>query len=423
MKKWLVTLGGLTAALATVGAVSVFALTGAGTSAPEREALGPSGEPNTGSQAPVNIIDIADSERCNFVHNINACFAEGEPPSNIPVEEYTGVLSLAAFDLAKRLGFDDSGSIALSEIERVAWENTALGNPQAGVAYAEVIVPGFRMLLEADGGPYVYHTSTDRVVFVGQAPGEGPTPNSEPVAPVQGIHTSNDIESQLQERPKQHKLEESPPTGLDGVLVPYPIRAHSCNGPGGTAPVLGEGNAKSAAISCSYRIGDGIGDLDQGPGGQVVQDHSIDEGVVPDDVVEVGEPTTVVLDLGPIDPNGPQLSPDTKVTGSPIPTLKFEGVPYAYAEYSPVAPNAEHSDLSWPRAQINAEDMEFVGTTINANTHWTHAQRLQGFLRVYRLKGDETGDIYTFTPAESWTNPEDGETYSSSAAWTRWTPE
>ena len=112
-----------------------------------------------------------------MVHNINACFKQYPPPwaSDIPVEEYLGVFTLAAFDLKERLGLDHIGPIKLAELERVTWANSCLGYNQPDVACAEVIVPGFRMVLEAKGEQYTYHTSSarsevfsDRVVFVGQ---------------------------------------------------------------------------------------------------------------------------------------------------------------------------------------------------------------------------------------------------------------
>ena len=52
-------------------------------------------------------------------------------------------------------------------IAKVEWGNTSLGNPEPGMMYAEVIVPGFKIVLEADGVFYMYHTSHDEAVFVG----------------------------------------------------------------------------------------------------------------------------------------------------------------------------------------------------------------------------------------------------------------
>ena len=83
-----------------------------------------------------------------------------------PSHEYAQVLELAKLDLAERLGLADTDPIRLVTIGKVDWGNTSLGNPKPGMMYAEVIVPGFKMLLEADGAFYMYHTSHEEEVFV-----------------------------------------------------------------------------------------------------------------------------------------------------------------------------------------------------------------------------------------------------------------
>ncbi len=77
------------------------------------------------------------------------------------------VLWLAREDLSQRLGVNVN-DIKLAEIARVEWGDTSLGNPQPGMFYAQVIVPGFKMLLEADGLTSEYHTDLgERVEYVG----------------------------------------------------------------------------------------------------------------------------------------------------------------------------------------------------------------------------------------------------------------
>ena len=84
-----------------------------------------------------------------------------------PSPEYAHVLELAKLDLAERLRLEDIDPIRLATIAKVDWGNTSLGNPKPGMMYADVIVPGFKMLLEADGTYYLYHTSHEEEVFVG----------------------------------------------------------------------------------------------------------------------------------------------------------------------------------------------------------------------------------------------------------------
>ena len=131
--------------------------------------------PIPNAEPPISIIDDMDPNECNLVHNINACFKDYPPTwtDEIPMDEdeydeYMGVLTLALFDLKERLGLEHIGSLKLAELERMTWSNGSLGNPQPGMAYTQAEVPGFRMVLESDKESYTYHTSMDRVVFVGQ---------------------------------------------------------------------------------------------------------------------------------------------------------------------------------------------------------------------------------------------------------------
>ena len=57
-------------------------------------------------------------------------------------------------------------------VEPVTWPNGGLGCPQEGMAYAEVLVGGSRVTLEADGQSYTYHTAgtTEYVLCVDGVP-------------------------------------------------------------------------------------------------------------------------------------------------------------------------------------------------------------------------------------------------------------
>lgn len=69
----------------------------------------------------------------------------------------TAVTQLASEDLAKRLQID-VGSILLRSSESVDWPDSSLGCPAPGYAYMQVITPGYKMTLEADGQLFDYHT-------------------------------------------------------------------------------------------------------------------------------------------------------------------------------------------------------------------------------------------------------------------------
>jgi hypothetical protein len=73
-------------------------------------------------------------------------------------------------DLARRHAADllgvDASAVALISVNGHDWPDAALGCPQPGLAYAQVITPGFQIQLEADEHRLVYHTDTkDRVVL------------------------------------------------------------------------------------------------------------------------------------------------------------------------------------------------------------------------------------------------------------------
>ena len=162
-KKWLVTAVSVLAVIAVIAAACGQALDSSTTS-PENTEGGEGNifvPPNPTTQDDTSI----------SVDNPGSGIAVGEPQPDVPSTDHKGpsdyfeVLRLAQEDLGRRLDID-TNSIELGHIEAVEWPNTALGNPQPGMVYAEVIVPGFIMLLEADNLLYRYHTSLDRVVFV-----------------------------------------------------------------------------------------------------------------------------------------------------------------------------------------------------------------------------------------------------------------
>jgi hypothetical protein len=63
------------------------------------------------------------------------------------------------------LSVDD---IAVERVEPVDWPDAALGVPEPGMFYAQMITPGYRVRLRAGQRARVYHTdSRERVVVAG----------------------------------------------------------------------------------------------------------------------------------------------------------------------------------------------------------------------------------------------------------------
>ena len=69
------------------------------------------------------------------------------------------LIEKAKNDLTQRL------SVAIDQINlvdatEVVWPDSSLGCPQEGMAYAQVLTPGYLILLEHDSNIYEYHTSS-----------------------------------------------------------------------------------------------------------------------------------------------------------------------------------------------------------------------------------------------------------------------
>ena len=76
-----------------------------------------------------------------------------------------GAVEQAREDLACRKGAD-KGLITAVKIEAVDWPDTSLGCPQPDMVYAQVITPGFRIVLSCADRTYVYHSDRgNRVVY------------------------------------------------------------------------------------------------------------------------------------------------------------------------------------------------------------------------------------------------------------------
>ncbi len=88
-----------------------------------------------------------------------------EPTEVNPPAEAKEAIRLAREDLARKLGLA-SEAIQLVSVETVEWRDTSLGCPQPGMMYAQVITPGYRVLLEAEGKRYDYHTDTGQFVVL-----------------------------------------------------------------------------------------------------------------------------------------------------------------------------------------------------------------------------------------------------------------
>lgn len=85
------------------------------------------------------------------------------------------IVEIAKEDLARRLGLSP-GEISVTSVEAVAWPDASLGCPQQGMMYAQVITPGFLIVLEAGGQTYEYHSDEGGFVVLCRQQGATPAP-------------------------------------------------------------------------------------------------------------------------------------------------------------------------------------------------------------------------------------------------------
>ena len=97
-----------------------------------------------------------------------------DPIEDIPApkrgEEY--MLSRALADLTQRLDMPED-EIQVVSVEAVEWSDSSLGCPSEGMDYAQVITPGYEIILQADGAEYRYHSDKEHFMVLC---GEGNTP-------------------------------------------------------------------------------------------------------------------------------------------------------------------------------------------------------------------------------------------------------
>jgi len=70
---------------------------------------------------------------------------------------------LARSALARELALAET-DIAVVAVEDTEWRDSSLGCPKPGMNYLQVITPGYKITLEAQGQRYEYHSDTNRRV-------------------------------------------------------------------------------------------------------------------------------------------------------------------------------------------------------------------------------------------------------------------
>ncbi len=90
------------------------------------------------------------------------------PPMDIIVQGEPGLsrdeyVTKAKEALAEKLNISTS-KIKVDKVEEVRFSDTSLGCPQSGRFYSQVITPGYKIILSAEGNSYVYNAGINKVV-------------------------------------------------------------------------------------------------------------------------------------------------------------------------------------------------------------------------------------------------------------------
>jgi hypothetical protein len=110
---------------------------------------------------------------------LSACVPAATPNPAVPTQELQpegpeiSAPEAARAALARQLGIDPS-EVTIHSANQVDWPNSCLGLPEADEMCAEVITPGYLVLLEANGQQYEFHTDeTGENVVLAAAPQTG----------------------------------------------------------------------------------------------------------------------------------------------------------------------------------------------------------------------------------------------------------
>lgn len=85
----------------------------------------------------------------------------------IPAPTLLKLVNEAKADLATRANVLPD-EIKVKSAEAVEWRDASLGCPMPGMMYAQVITPGYLIVLETAGQEWNYHASTTRVMYCDQ---------------------------------------------------------------------------------------------------------------------------------------------------------------------------------------------------------------------------------------------------------------
>ncbi len=116
-------------------------------------------------QAPPTVVPAARGERQSPVSPTTMPTAATPTAVSVASTAEPAAVEAVRRELAGRLGVAASSLKAVS-VERVTWSDASLGCPQEGYAYAQVVTPGYRVVMEHNGQQYTYHTNATASLVV-----------------------------------------------------------------------------------------------------------------------------------------------------------------------------------------------------------------------------------------------------------------
>jgi hypothetical protein len=125
-------------------------------------------------------VGVTDEVRSPATEDDMDAALEACPPIEGSETEMDRLVAMAKEDLAQRLGLG-ADDVTVQDIEATEFPDASLGVPEVGQMYAQVITPGYIILLEADGQVYRYHGTEQRVVFVPDETEDSEPETSEPL--------------------------------------------------------------------------------------------------------------------------------------------------------------------------------------------------------------------------------------------------
>jgi hypothetical protein len=140
------------------------------------------------------------------------------------------LVTLAQQDLARRLDLAPVMIWAVS-VEATEWPDASLGCPRPGEMYAQVVTPGFRIVLEARGERYEYHTDREQTaVLCGEEAVMGPPTETVPGPVESGLNSL--VQSAREDLARRLSVEVEQIEVVEAKSVVWPDASVGCPQPG-----------------------------------------------------------------------------------------------------------------------------------------------------------------------------------------------